>query len=94
MARFIKNLFDSLSLQNLYEIVLNSCLCSCECCSRDYGCKCMCHSKEIDHPPPDDDFIGCVRICCGGSQEIASDVEDVLSSDGDDPHLFSSNRNI
>jgi len=90
MARFIKNLFDALSLQNLYEIVLNSCLCSCECCSRDYGCRCVCHSKEIDHPPPDDDFISCIKICCGNSDDVLEEVESIISDSENDPYLFKS----
>ena len=57
MTKIMKSLFDMMNLQSLYEIVLNSCLCECVCCSYDYGCKCHCYSKEIDHPPPDNELV-------------------------------------
>ena len=67
MAKFIKHIFDALSLETLYKYVLNSCVCRSECCSETNGCLCQCHSNEIQHHEDDDDFIGCMKICCGSS---------------------------
>ena len=95
MAKFIKHIFDALSLETLYKYVLNSCVCRSECCSENNCCLCQCQSNEIQHHEEDDDFIGCMKICCGSSA-VEDAVEEVLSSDEDEenPYLFSSKRNI
>ena len=94
MAKFIKHIFDALSLETLYKYVLNSCVCRSECCSETNCCLCQCQSNEIQHHEEDDDFIGCMKICCGSSA-VEDVVEEVLSSDDEsDPYLFSSKRNI
>ena len=85
MAKFLKSIFDALSLEVLYKYVLNACTCRSECCSEENCCLCSCQTQEIHHEPEDDDFIGCMKICCGTAEEIE---EDALSEERD-PHLFS-----
>ena len=86
MAKFLKGLFDALGLEVLYKYVLSACVCRSECCSHENGCLCSCQTQEIHHhDEPDDDFITCMKVCCGAAEEIE---DDVLSEDRD-PHLFS-----
>lgn len=92
MAKFVKHIFDALSLETLYKYVLNSCVCRSSCCeenNKNYVCcVCQCQSNEIEHHSEDDDFIGCMKICCGGSEEVLDDVESIISDSENDPYLF------
>ena len=85
MAKFLKSMVDAMNLEALCKYVLNACACRAECCAEENSCLCSCQTQETHHDPEDDDFIGCMKICCGTVEEIEDDVV----SEDKDSHLFS-----